>query len=51
MYFEKFLTNTKSMFTGFDDTDDLLNKAHNIRLQLHKIHMPSLTQVKNELQV
>jgi hypothetical protein len=49
--FEKFLTNMQAMFTGFEDKDELLTDAQKIRLLFQKVQSPSLTQVKNALQV
>ena len=51
MSFEKFLTNMQAMFTGFEDNDEILTNAQKIRLLLQKVQSPSLTQVKNALQV
>jgi hypothetical protein len=51
MSFEKFLTNMQAMFTGFEDNDELLTDAQKIRLLFQKVQSPSLTQVKNALQV
>jgi hypothetical protein len=51
MSFEKFLTNMQAMFTGFEDNDKLLTDAQKIRLFFQKVQSPSLTQVKNALQV
>jgi hypothetical protein len=51
MSFEKFLTNMQAMFTGFEDKDKLLTDAQKIRLLFQKVQSPSLTQVKNALQV
>ena len=49
MSFEKFLTNMQSMFTGFEENDEVLTKAHNIRLLFQKFQIPILIQVKNVL--
>jgi hypothetical protein len=51
MSFETFLTNMQAMFTGFVDNGELLTVAQKIRLLFQKVHSPSLTQVKNALQV
>jgi Ca2+-binding EF-hand superfamily protein len=51
MSFKKFLTNIQAMFTGFEDNDELLTGAQKIRLLFQKVQSPSLTQVKNALQV
>jgi hypothetical protein len=51
MSFEKFLTNMQAMFTGFEDNDEPLTDAQKIRLLFQKVQSPSLTQVKNALQV
>ena len=51
MSFEKFLNNMQSMFTVFEDNNKLLTKAQNIWLLFQKVQIPSLTQVKNKLQV
>jgi hypothetical protein len=51
MSFEKFLTNMQAMFTGFEDNHELLTVAQKIRLLFQKVQSPSLTQVKNALQV
>jgi hypothetical protein len=51
MSFEKFLTNMQAVFTGFDDNDEILTEAQKIRLLFQKVQSPSLTQVKNALQV
>jgi hypothetical protein len=51
MSFEKFLTNMQAMFTGFEDNDELLTDAQKIRLLFQKVQSPSLTKVKNALQV
>jgi hypothetical protein len=51
MSFKKFLTNMQAMFTGFEDNDKLLIDAQKIRLLFQKVQSPSLTQVKNALQV
>jgi hypothetical protein len=51
MSFEKFLTNMQTMFTGFEDNNELLTDAQKIRLLFQKLQSPSLTQVKNALQV
>jgi hypothetical protein len=51
MSFKKFLTNMQAMFTGFEDNGELLTDAQKIRLLFQKVHSPSLTQVKNALQV
>ena len=32
MCFELFLTNMKSMFASFEDNDEVLTKAHNIKI-------------------
>ena len=49
--FQKFLTNMQAMFTGFKDNDEILTDAQKIRLLFQKVQSPSLTQVKNALQV
>jgi hypothetical protein len=49
--FQKFLTNMQAMFTGFKDNDEILTDTQKIRLLFQKIQSPSLTQVKNALQV
>jgi hypothetical protein len=51
MSFEKFLTNMQAMFTRFEDNGELLTDAQKIRLLFQKVQSPSLTQVKNALQV
>jgi hypothetical protein len=51
MSFEMFITNMQAMFTGFEDNDELLTDAQKIRLLFQKVQSPSLTQVKNALQV
>jgi hypothetical protein len=51
MPFEKFLTNMQAMSTGFEDNNELLTDAQKIRLLFQKVQSPSLTQVKNALQV
>jgi hypothetical protein len=51
MSFEKFPTNMQAMFTGFEDNNELLTDAQKIRLLFQKVQSPSLTQVKNALQV
>jgi hypothetical protein len=51
MSFEDFLTNMQAMFIGFEDNDKLLTDAQKIRLLFQKVQSPSLTQVKNALQV
>jgi hypothetical protein len=51
MSFKTFLTNMQAMFTGFKDNDELLTDAQKIRLLFQKVQSPSLTQVKNALQV
>ena len=48
---EKFLTNMKSVYTGFGDNNDLLTESQKIRLLFQKFHSPSLTQVNNAFQV
>jgi hypothetical protein len=51
MSFEKFLTNMQAMFTGFEDNDKILTDSQKIRLLFQKVQSPSMTQVKNALQV
>jgi hypothetical protein len=51
MSFEKFLTNMQAMFTGFEDNDEILTDSQKIRLLFQKVQSPSMTQVKNALQV
>jgi hypothetical protein len=51
MSFEKFLTSMQSMFTGFDDNDEVLNNAQKIRLLFQKVQSPNLAQVKSALKV
>jgi hypothetical protein len=41
----------QAMFTGFEDNDELLTDAQKIRLLFQKDQSPSLTQIKNALQV
>ena len=51
MYFEKFLSNMKSMFTKFEDNYELLTEAQKTQLLFQKFQIPRLTQVKNALHV
>jgi hypothetical protein len=51
MSYKKFLTNMQAMFTGFEDNNELLTDTQKIRLLFQKVQSPSLTQVKNALQV
>ena len=51
IYFEKFLTNMKYMFTGFEGNDEILTEAHKIQLISQKSQRTSSTQVNNALQV
>jgi hypothetical protein len=48
---EKSLTNMQSMFTGFEDNDKILSDSQKVRLLFDKVQNPSLTTVKNALQV
>ena len=43
MFFDRFLTNTQSMFTGFEDNGELLTEAQKIRLLFQKFQGPRLT--------
>ena len=51
MYFEKFLSNMKSMFTKFEDNYELLTEAQKILLLFQKVQISSLTQFNNSLQL
>ena len=51
MSFKKFLTNMQAMFTGFKDNSKILTDTQKIWLLFQKVQSPSLTQVKNALQV
>ena len=51
IYFEKFLNNMKTIFTGFEDKGKLLTEVQKIVLLLQKVQIPSLYQVKNTLQL
>jgi hypothetical protein len=51
MSFETFLTNIQAMFTYFEDNDKILADTQKIWLLFQKVQCPSLTQVKNALQV
>jgi hypothetical protein len=51
MSFQEFLTNMQAMFTGFEDNNELLTDPQKIWLLFQKVQSPSLTQVKNALQV
>ena len=51
MSFEKFLTNMKTIVTGFSKNGDILNESQKIRLLLHKVQNLILTQIKASLQV
>jgi hypothetical protein len=51
MSFEKFMTNMQAIFIGFEDNDKLSTDAKKIRLLFQKVKSPSLTQVKNALQI
>ena len=35
--FEEFLTNIQSMFTGFEENDEILTKAQKIKLLFQKV--------------
>ena len=39
------------MYTGFEDNNDLLIEAQKILLLFQKVHIPSLTQVNNAIQL
>ena len=49
--FENFLTNIQSMFTGFEDNDEIFTEAQKIRILFQKVQSPILTQFNNEFQV
>ena len=51
MSFDKFLTNTQTMFTGFSENGEILNDSQNIRLLSQKVQNPILIQIKASLQV
>ena len=51
MYFKNVLTKMKSTFTGFEDNNEILTEAQKILQLSQKLQIPSLTQVKNALQV
>jgi hypothetical protein len=51
MSLEKFLTNMQAIFTGFKNNKELLTDAQKIQLLFQTVQSPSLTQVKNALQV
>jgi hypothetical protein len=51
MSFKTFLTNMQVMFIGFKDNNKILTEGQKIRLLFQKVQSPSLTQVKNSLQV
>ena len=51
MLFEKFLTNMQSMFTGFEDNEEVLAEQQKVRLLFKKVQGPSFTQIKSSLQV
>jgi hypothetical protein len=51
MSFKKFLTNMQAIFTGYEDNDKILTDTQKIWLLCQKVQSPSLTQVKNALQV
>ena len=51
MTFEKFLTQMQAMFAGFESMGEVMTDAQKIRLLFAKVNCPTLTHVKNALQV